>query len=361
MPEITLLRDVEHGGAATQPAAVAQLLAKFVAVATVSLDVSIYDFRLDEPLAGPVVKAFKDAAGRGVKVRIGFDAGKPAAQTTAAFHALGADPAPVGTKAWLEEQFGDTQGIELKAIKAAPHLMHNKYLVRDVNTEKAAVWMGSANFTNSAWTRQENNILRFASPTLATAYETDFEELWRTGSIKSTGVNDTGEATIDGIATTWAFSPGEGAAIDAHLAAHIAAAKKRIRIASMVLTSHTVLGALADAIDGGMDVQGVYDGGQMKGIEKEWAKSPKSAAILETWKKVKASLTEKPSAPYSPDGPHDFMHNKVLVSDDLVVTGSFNLSKNAEGNAENQVTLADAGIAKQYATYINALVKQYKK
>jgi phosphatidylserine/phosphatidylglycerophosphate/cardiolipin synthase-like enzyme len=104
----------------------------------------------------------------------------------------------------------------------------------------------------------------------------------------------------------------------------------------------------------------VYDGGQMADIEHLWAGNPNSKAILATWEKVKAGLVAKPSQPYTPDGPHDFMHNKVLVSDDLVVTGSYNFSRNAEGNAENQVSLASAAVAAQYATYIDELLTQYK-
>jgi phosphatidylserine/phosphatidylglycerophosphate/cardiolipin synthase-like enzyme len=359
--EITLLRDTENGGIAAQPQEIATLLADFVAAATTSLDVAIYDFRLeDAALVQPVVEAFKQAAAKGVAVRIAYDAGKPAAQTTAAFAAFGADPAPVGTQDWLTREFAGT-AIELKAIEVpGKQLMHSKYIVRDVNSAAAAVWMGSANFTDAAWTRQENNIVRFNSPKLASAYETDFEEMWRSGNIASTGVNDTGDTPIEGVDVSWAFSPGEGPAIDAHLASRISEAKQRVRIASMVLTSHAVLGELAEAIEKGVDIAGVYDGGQMEGIEEEWQKFlPKTEAILKTWEKVKAALTPKPTPKYSPDGPHNFMHNKVLVSDDAVVTGSYNFSRNAEANAENQVALPSSALADEYAAYIDQLVAQY--
>lgn len=358
--EVTFLRDTKHGGASTQPHNTAAMLADFIAKATASLDVAIYDFRLGPALAGPVVAAFKTAAKKGVKIRIGYDANKPKAQTTASFAVAGADPAPVGTEQWLKGEFAGTT-IELKPILSpGSKLMHSKYIVRDAQSEQATVWMGSANFTDGAWTRQENNILRFTSPVLAAAYGTDFEELWQSGTITGTGANDTGDTAIDGVDVTWAFSPGEGASIDARLASAVSAAKARVRVSSMVLTSHTVLDALAQAIDGGVDVAGVYDGGEMGGIKKEWKKSPTSAATLATFEKVASSLVAKASSVYTADGPHDFMHNKVLVSDDLVVTGSYNFSKNAEGNAENQVSLASAGIAAEYTTYIDQLVSQYR-
>jgi phosphatidylserine/phosphatidylglycerophosphate/cardiolipin synthase-like enzyme len=352
---VTLLRDTEHGGAADQPAKTAEMLAEFIAKATAALDVAIYDFKLGAQLAAPVVAAFKAAAGKKVKVRIGYDANKPAAQTIAAFEQLGGDPAPLGTEEWLKREFAAT-AIELKPIiSPGSTLMHSKYIVRD----SAAVWMGSANFTDGAWTRQENNILRFSSATLAKAYETDFQQLWQAGKITHTGIGDLGETTIAGVDVSWAFSPGEGTTIDSRLAAAASAAQQRIRVASMVLTSPALLDALAAAIDRGIDLGGVYDGGEMKGIAKEWAASSKDQAIVTTWAKVKAQLVAKPSASYSPTGPHDFMHNKILVSDELVVTGSYNFSKNAETNAENQVALDGAAIAQEYATYIEELVAQY--
>ncbi|HEY7951432.1 MAG TPA: phosphatidylserine/phosphatidylglycerophosphate/cardiolipin synthase family protein [Solirubrobacteraceae bacterium] len=358
--QLTFLRDTQHGGAPSQPADIANMLADFIDGADATLDVAIYDFRLSPALAEPVVKAFKAAAARGVKVRIGYDANKPKTQTTAAFFAAGADPAPPGTEDWLKENFSGST-IELKPIiSPGSTLMHSKYIVRDGASAKAAVWMGSANFTDGAWTRQENNILRFTSPALAAAYTTDFKEMWDSGIITRSGAGDEGTTRIDGTDVSWAFSPGEGVSIDAHLVSAIKAANKRLRVSSMVLTSHAVLEALAQAIDRGVDVAGIYDGGEMRGIEAEWHKSAASAPTLALFKKVAASLVAKPSSTYSDTGPHDFMHNKVLVSDDLVLTGSYNFSKHAESNAENQLSLADADIAEEYATYIDELVTQYR-
>jgi phosphatidylserine/phosphatidylglycerophosphate/cardiolipin synthase-like enzyme len=356
--DCAFLRDTAHGGAPDQPSNIAAMLSDFVAQAKDSLDVAIYDFRLDEPLAAPVVSAFKQAAGSGVKVRIAYDAGKPQAQSTVAFASAGADPAPMGTGAWLDEQFSGAP-IELKPIHATPHLMHNKYIVRDLSSPRAAVWMGSANFTNAAWTRQENNVARFVSPELASAYEADFKDLWDSGEIKEAGAGDVGEAAIGTDEVAWDFSPGDGPAIDTRLVSAIKEANDRIRIASMVLTSHTVLGALVEAIESGKDLAGIYDGGQMDEIEEDYRRHNDSE-ILEIWEKVKTALVAKPTPRYTPTGPHDFMHNKVLVSDNDVLTGSYNFSKNAEQNAENQVRIADTHIADEYAKYVDELVAAYK-
>ena len=53
------------------------------------------------------------------------------------------------------------------------------------------------------------------------------------------------------------------------------------------------------------------------------------------------------------------MHNKLVVADQVLVTGSFNLSNHAMGNAENVLLIRDAAIANSYAEYIRRLVTTY--
>jgi phosphatidylserine/phosphatidylglycerophosphate/cardiolipin synthase-like enzyme len=71
----------------------------------------------------------------------------------------------------------------------------------------------------------------------------------------------------------------------------------------------------------------------------------------------------KNSIPYDrnrPHDPHNFMHNKLVIADEVVVTGSFNLSNHAMGNAENVLLMEDAGIASKYETYVRQLMTRYK-
>jgi phosphatidylserine/phosphatidylglycerophosphate/cardiolipin synthase-like enzyme len=49
------------------------------------------------------------------------------------------------------------------------------------------------------------------------------------------------------------------------------------------------------------------------------------------------------------------MHNKVVVCDNAVVTGSFNFSHNATLNAENVLVIHDADVANQYNKYLISL------
>jgi len=240
--------------------------------------------------------------------------------------------------------------------------MHSKYIIRD----NAAVWMGSANFTEDGWGLQDNNVLVFEqAPDLAAYYTTDFDDLWHYGRIAGTGKNDNGTLVIDGDNLSVDFSPGDGKAIDSALASLIDSAKTSLHVASMVISSTAVLQALSDALDRNIPLTGLYDGPQMKGVVSQWQRGNGSQDKLDLWDKVSAQLVAKHSKAFNPhqaNAFYNFMHNKVLVVDGSIVhTGSFNFSGNATRNAENVINLTDAGLAAQYAGYIEKLVATYKK
>jgi len=78
------------------------------------------------------------------------------------------------------------------------------------------------------------------------------------------------------------------------------------------------------------------------------------------FKQVAAGLHSKRSNPFVDKSlPHNYMHNKVLVADNLVLTGSFNFSDSAMANAENVVSVSYAGLADQYVAYIKELMATY--
>jgi phosphatidylserine/phosphatidylglycerophosphate/cardiolipin synthase-like enzyme len=356
MLDVLLLRDIEHGGDQDQAGTVAARFAGFIDRAKYSLDLAIYDFRLSPALAGPVVAALTAAATRGVQVRLAYDAGKPAGATLETFAALAADPAPVGTAQWVREHFDGT-AVQTKAITApSGQLMHSKYIVRDVGHRLAAVWTGSANWTDDAWSRQENNLLTIPSRPLAVGYRADFDQLWAAGRITGTGAGDAGTTTADGVRLGWDFAPADGTGIDSYLVRQVTAARRRIVLASMVITSHPLLAALADAIDRGVDVSGMYDGGQMGPIAKQWHDTD----VLAHWKLLTDHLVGKPSKPYTPTSVHDFMHSKILVADGHLATGSYNFSANAQRNAENQLQFVNTRLADQFAAYAAAIAETYR-
>jgi phosphatidylserine/phosphatidylglycerophosphate/cardiolipin synthase-like enzyme len=53
------------------------------------------------------------------------------------------------------------------------------------------------------------------------------------------------------------------------------------------------------------------------------------------------------------------MHAKLTVADDVVFTGSFNLSRSGEENAENMVEIVDAALADRLAAYVDDVRGRY--
>jgi phosphatidylserine/phosphatidylglycerophosphate/cardiolipin synthase-like enzyme len=349
--EVTFL---EEGG--QPPAQVAELLADFIAAARATLHLAIYDFRLSEAIAAPVARALLDRAAAGVEVRIAYDAGKPGAGPCP-----GGDQAPPGTTEFVK-RLGPS--IASRPITGGdphlPKLMHHKYVVRDGATPAGAVWTGSTNFTDDSWSIQENNIVRIDSPELCAYYETDFAELWQSGDIATTGAHDTGSVRVGDNAVGVAFAPGEGRSIDLDIGHVIRSARRRLSVCSMLLTSGGILGALADVLHAGRlaEYGGVYDWTQMEGVFQQWQGTP-AAWKRQAFEQVAAGWVGKRSTPYTPGGRHDFMHDKIVVADDCVITGSYNLSRSATENAENLLMIHSPELADQYVAYIDKVARRY--
>jgi phosphatidylserine/phosphatidylglycerophosphate/cardiolipin synthase-like enzyme len=53
------------------------------------------------------------------------------------------------------------------------------------------------------------------------------------------------------------------------------------------------------------------------------------------------------------------MHAKLVVADDVVFTGSFNLSHSGEKNAENVLEIRDADLAERLAGYVDEIRARY--
>ncbi len=345
---------------------IAEKFSEFVGEARESVHIAIYDFRLDEGEAEIVIDALSNKAAAGMDVRVAYFE-----QDRKGKSEPGGDPAPGTDRNFLQRLHKDVKVKAVKGIRDLPadvqalpiegggHLMHSKYIVADA----CRVWMGSANFTTDAWSIQDNNIVILRSPDIAAYYETDFAELWESGRIAGTGKDDHDDAEIDGINVEVDFAPGDGAAMDQGIADLITSAKSEIVIASMVISSGNVLDALAASIRRGVKTWGIYDGPEMGQVVRAFGrgKSGASKTKIALWDVIKKELVAKHSTPYSEDGPHDFMHNKLVVVDERVVkTGSCNFSANATKNAENMITIYDGEIAAQYTQYVHGLVSKYE-
>jgi phosphatidylserine/phosphatidylglycerophosphate/cardiolipin synthase-like enzyme len=335
------IRTLTDGG--QQPLEIAQLVAEFLRGATRSLDLAQYDFNLGPETKEVVGGALKDAAGRGVAVRIIYNVDHPS-------------PIPVPAPPEPDVALISSLGVPAKAIAGVPDLMHHKFVVRDGES----VWTGSTNWTDDSFSRQENVIVTVDSAELAEAFTIDFEELWTDGDVERSGFAEPRPAEVDGLRVRPWFTPGFADALTHRIAKKIGHAE-RVRICSPVITSAPVLATLAQAIaDGKADIAGCVDATETAEVLRQW-----QAVGNVTWKipllqqVLAGSFSGKNSTPWAPGSLHDFMHAKVVVTDDVVFVGSFNLSHSGEKNAENVLEIADAGLATRLGDYVDEVRARY--
>jgi phosphatidylserine/phosphatidylglycerophosphate/cardiolipin synthase-like enzyme len=341
-------------------AQIATMLASFIAKAARTLDIAAYDFRLEPETAAIVVAALRERAAAGVRIRIAYDSDRALMPNFKPNLMAGMDPALSGTEAFVESLGYPSKGIS--GLK----LMHNKYVVRDADQPTAQVWTGSTNLDDAAWTLQENNILRIASAQLATYYAEDFEQLWQTSEIGESGSFGTRDVALtyrgEAAHVRVLFAPGGGETINALVAQTVQQASWRVRICSMLLNAGNLLGALRDLLaEGNVTVDGVYDRTQMAEVLVQWQEIPHNRWKIDAFKEIvaRAGLVGKNSTPYTPTSVHDFMHDKALVVDDTVITGSYNFSRSAELNAENILFIDSRPLAAEYSAYIDRLIAKY--
>jgi phosphatidylserine/phosphatidylglycerophosphate/cardiolipin synthase-like enzyme len=317
----------------------------FVAGARRTLDVALYDVRLPGPVGDGVREALEGAAERGVALRLLYNVDAERGDRPL--------PPPPRTEPGLIESLR----FPTRAVPGEPDLMHHKYLVRDGQT----VWTGSTNWTLDSWEREENVIATIAAPGIAAAYAANFAELWREPVVERSGDQPSREVKVgNGTARAW-FCPGQGRALSHRIAQAIGRARRRVRVASPVITSAPILGTLAEEIsDGALDVAGIVDAPQCDQVFHQWRANGNAAWKMPLLQRVLAGrFARKPSTPWRPGSVHDFMHAKITVADDVVFTGSFNLSHSGEQNAENVLEIADAGLADRLAAQIDAWRERY--
>jgi phosphatidylserine/phosphatidylglycerophosphate/cardiolipin synthase-like enzyme len=326
---------------------VAGYVRDFLAGAKRTLELAHYDFNLGPETAAVVGGAIRQAAGRGVAVRIVYNVDH-------------VNPIPVPPPSEPDMVLISSLGVPSKPIAGIPDLMHHKYVIRDGET----VLTGSTNWTDDSWTREENVFVIVASSALARAFELEFEELWSGLPVEETGKVEPRPVAVGSAEIRAWFTPGYGEELSHRIAKMIGRAKRRIRIASPIITAAPVLGTLAQvASDAKVDLAGVVDLTQVQEVLYQWHgngnahwKIPLLVTSLE-----RATFSAKRSTPWGRGTVHDFMHAKVTVADDEVFVGSFNLSHSGERNAENVLEIRDAELADRLAAFIDGIRGRYPR
>jgi phosphatidylserine/phosphatidylglycerophosphate/cardiolipin synthase-like enzyme len=336
------IRTLTDGG--QQPLEVAREVADFFGAARQSLDLAQYDFHLAGKTRELVGGAIRAAHERGVAVRIIYNVDH-------------ANPIPVPPPPEPDVELIASLGVPAKAIAGVPDLMHHKYVVRD----GATVWTGSANWTDESWTRQENVLVTVDSEDLARSYTLDFDDLWENGSVERAGRVEPRPVHVDSVRIKPWFTPGHGEELSHRIAKRIARAK-RVRICSPVITAAPVLATLAQVVsDGRADVAGCVDATQVDDVIRQWHANGNAAWKLPLLDQLlRGDFTGKRSVPWQPTGSlHNFMHAKVVVADEVVFMGSFNLSHSGERNAENVLEIEEAGLAERLSAFVDEVRRLY--
>jgi len=329
-----------------------KLLVSFIDGANNTLDCAIYDLKHEAVLA-----AFKKGKDRGVKIRLGYDGGK-----TKAVSGGNVDPKPAGTTDAIDK--AGLAGIATPLHSTGSHLMHDKFIVRDGKS----VWTGSGNFTHGGLELQDNNFLILDSPDLAKTYALVLTNMLsdqhvHTGKMSGKPSPVSGKQVALGkVSVTPYFTTGTGEVenVETGVVAALKSAK-RIRIAAMLISDPNILESLFAFSKPGSDIKGVLDPGEMKQVmpppQGKSKQDPKFFWFANGDKRFVAA----PSKPYHPGDTNDFMHNKFMVLDDRVVTGSYNFSENAESNDENLLVIKSPEVAAAYNAYFDKLFEQYTK
>jgi phosphatidylserine/phosphatidylglycerophosphate/cardiolipin synthase-like enzyme len=338
-PEIQV-RTLTDGGQSVRE--IADAVAAFLDGAKRTLDLAQYDFELGPESGAVVGDAIKRAVGRGVRVRLAFNVDHR-------------KPIPVPPPPSPDMSLIASLPVEAIPVAGVPDLMHHKYVIRD----RESVWTGSLNWSDDAWSRQENVVVVVDSPELAADFERDFEQVIGSGTIAETGFV---EPAWHGRVRAW-FAPGHAPDLSHRIAQAIGLAERRVRICSPVITAGPILGAIAGAVGAGkIDIAGCVDQTQVRGVVYQWRENGKSTWKLPLLERVLAgAFTGKLSTPYGASSVHDFMHAKVTVVDEAVFIGSFNLSRSGEENAENVLEIDDAAIAERLASFVDEVRARYPR
>jgi len=267
-----------------------------------TIDVAMYEFDLTS-LSGALIRA----AQRGVRVRLVTD-----------------------TDSLEEQGIKDVIAANIPVVDDQREaIMHDKFVVIDSST----LWTGSMNFTENDAYRNDNNFMQIPSPRLAQNYTAEFEEMFTQHQFgpKSPANTPNPTVTLNGTLIENYFSPDDGVA--AHVLTVLQSARTSIDFMAFTFTRTDFTDVMIAKAHAGVTVQGVFEKRQIDaGSDSAW--NALTTAGLDVRE----------------DGNPDTMHNKVIVVDgQIVVMGSYNFTKAAEqDNDENVLIIHNPEIAAAY-------------
>lgn len=284
-----------------------KLFVKLINEAQRSIDLAIFDLE-EQSAAEALIQARK----RGVLVRVVTDSDN-----------MGEPGNPKETRVIHRRM--RAAGISIKGDNRRP-FMHNKFMIIDGEH----VITGSLNLTPYSLYRDNNNSLKITSPQLVANYQAEFNRLFVKGQF---GANPHEipypVVQVDGATIQTFFSPRGGT--KAAILDTLSKARKQIRLMAFSVTDVDLQKLLVQKHQQGVKVEGIFDG-----------------CMISQYSVYQELLTR--NIPVMIDGNQALLHSKVFIVDgEVVITGSYNFSKNAEErNNENTLIIRSPKVAGFY-------------
>ncbi|MFN8674663.1 MAG: phospholipase D-like domain-containing protein [Candidatus Sericytochromatia bacterium] len=214
--------------------------------------------------------------------------------------------------------------------------MHHKFMVVDNN----AIWHGATNPTTRGMFEHNSNSVYVKSEQLAKNFTNEFNTMFekndfsspREGKVPFPSIN-IGDVNIKTF-----FSPMGGA--KKAILDELSKAKKSIKFMAFSFTDSDMASVMANKKAAGIKVEGVYDqclNGQYSTFRFLFSKGVQVMT----------------------DGNQALMHSKTMIIDDkVVINGSYNFSKNAEtNNNEDILIISSTSLAKNFIEEYNKVKK----
>jgi len=205
-------------------------------------------------------------------------------------------------------------------------LMHNKFVVIDASE----VWTGSMNLTVNGAYRHLNNLVQFRSSRLAENYTVEFEEMFLEGYFGENSLMNTPhpDLTLNGIRIETYFAPDDHP--QDRLIQLIQEAENSIEFLYYSFTVDEVAQVLIAQAERGVEVHGVVDTYQ------------ESSGVGGEYQRFKDAGLEV----YLDRHPEKLHHKVMIIDDQIVLTGSYNLTRSADqANDENVLIIHDPEVA----------------
>lgn len=307
----------------------ADTIAAYINRAKYTIDIAQYDYTAGSSTHDKdIATAINNAIARGVRIRWIYNGSSPNS---------GLSLINWGTKAH-----------KLASPIQSGYIMHNKFMVIDVNSTNAndaITWTGSFDWSDEQCKSDYNNMVIVYDKNVSLAYYHEFNKMWGgTGSAPTVSNEKWGTAktastttsfTVNGTPIQVYFSPKDSP--ETHLINSINSADHEMAFGIYTFTDNTVASAIKTKHTGGVSVFGIMD----KYSATYTPYSTLSSALGSHLKEYTGSY---------------IYHNKVMLvdyshptSDPQVFTGSYNWTSAASNsNDEGMMVIHDAVVANQY-------------